>query len=841
MNTFIEKLFDLRTLRPGEEGVRFGFALPLHAYEWVIIILLCAILAWWGYRKVEGAKWARVALGTARWFILALLALLLTGPKLVRPNETVEKDWVLMLVDRSGSMRIEDAPRRDQPGSLSAPTTREAQLAATLVNGWPAIAAAGKDRVTAWMGFDTGAYDLQPNPGFDQSTARSGVLPFILDGPSGTRTDLGAAIDQALAKAAARPISGVVVFSDGRSVSKATREAVRRMQAARIPIVAVPLGSDQPMSDVGVRSVQGPGVAFAMDVVPVEVVLERSGSAGSAADGARVQLVENATGRVLDEQPVTWDAPAESGTSPQSPGQSPAREWPVKRITLTSTPENPGATSWTVRILPGGSDLLAGNNEQSIDIQTVDRPLRVLYLDGYPRWEYRYLQAILTREKSIASTATLLSAGRRYLQEGNTPMPALPTSAEEWATIDTIVIGDMNPEVLSTEQLRQIRERVSAGGAGLLWIAGQGSVPGAWRTTPLGDLLPMSVSGGEKQRDWEQDVTMRPTPLADRLGVMRLLRAPVEGSWWPTEVADPESGWSRLRWAQRIDPSSLKPAAEAMAMAIPANSDAEDSAAGPAEAPGVLVASMRFGAGRVVYVATDEIWRWRFGRGEDLPERFWLQLIRLLGRDSVARAGQRALLSATPARGEVALPVRLSLELIDQSLMQAAPSGVGVRIVRIGDLGMPPAERVTAAGIGEPVSVVLRAGGDGRRAGPETRVTLAGTFIGQDRGVYRAIIDDPVLRDLAGVQAEFELWAGDDELRRPETDHALLAQMASETGGTVLSPDDLSALPEILPRREVHIALASDEEALWDKPIVLITLLLLLTIEWVGRRLLRLA
>lgn len=72
---------------------------------------------------------------------------------------------------------------------------------------------------------------------------------------------------------------------------------------------------------------------------------------------------------------------------------------------------------------------------------------------------------------------------------------------------------------------------------------------------------------------------------------------------------------------QRIDPSSVKPTAEILADArrrFPAGGSAATSAA---------VLTMRFGAGRVAYVATDETWRWRYGRGESYQERFWLPLI----------------------------------------------------------------------------------------------------------------------------------------------------------------------------------------------------------------------
>src|SRR5690606_24860472 len=163
------------------------------------------------------------------------------------------------------------------------------------------------------------------------------------------------------------------------------------------------------------------------------------------------------------------------------------------------------------------------------------------------------------------------------------------------------------------------------------------------------------------------------------LGVLRLAEGPDEsGSWWPQRLSDAGTGWSQLRYAQRIEPRSLKPTAEVLATAVPA--------AGGAEAT-PLVLSMRYGAGRVLYVGTDEVWRWRYGRGEFYPERFWLQMVRLLGRERLARAGKSAVLNVTPMRGEVGRPMRIGVELIDQMLLDAAPPNLRARIHRIGEPG----------------------------------------------------------------------------------------------------------------------------------------------------------
>jgi hypothetical protein len=115
----------------------------------------------------------------------------------------------------------------------------------------------------------------------------------------------------------------------------------------------------------------------------------------------------------------------------------------------------------------------------------------------------------------------------------------------------------------------------------------------------------------------------------------------------------------------------------------------------------------------------------------------------------------------------------------------------------------------------------------------------ATTWVPTEPGKYKVDVADALLAS-ANLSADLEVTLPDDELRHPETDHPLLQRLAQETQGQVLSISRLGEVPALLPRREVHIAGTPDIETLWDKPIVLILLLLILTMEWVGRRLIKL-
>lgn len=819
-------LLGLESLRPGMEGVEFGFERPLPAWGWALVALAAVFFAWRAYRRLEGAGAARFALGTLRAALLVLVAVLIAGPRLVKPSETEERDWLIVLADRSASMTVRDATL---PGGGDR-VAREAQLAATLAGSREVWKRLADDRVVLWLGFDSGAFELHGSG--------DGPLPD-LGAPAGRRTAVGRALEQALRRAAARPISGVVVLSDGRSADDVPRAVTRRLEAERVPVFAVPLGADAPLPDLAVRDVVAPRTAFVRDAVPVEVDLEQLGAPESArAHGAIVELIDADTGAVLDSKDVDWRAaPGAEGAGASA------------RVVLTTRPSRAGLSKWSVRVRPGPGappDLIDDNNSSDFAVELVDRPVRVLAIDGYPRWEYRFFKNLLVREQSISAAAMLLAPGRRYLQEGSIVLDALPRSPEEWARFDLVVIGDVWPGVFTPEQLAMLRERVAVGGAGLIWIGGEGSTPGAWAGTELADLLPFALPeraaaarAGSALPTFGGPVLMRPTLAADRLGVLRLADEPsaeLGGLYWPEALSSPATGWSMLYWAHRIEPSMLKPTAEALAVALPVEGGRviDNAGANP------LVLSMRYGAGRVLYVATDEIWRWRYGRGDFLPERFWVQMIRLLGRESLARSGRPALLEVTPRRGEVDRPAQIELTLLDQALVEAAPSSIKVRIAREGAAdgrGAPPDDAEA------PTELLLTPRpGDGRAGGPSARAYTA-TWLPTASGRFRIDATDPLIASAGGLSVRAEVWQADDEMRTPQTDHALLARLAETTGGRVLGPGELTHLldPNVLPRRRLRLAGEPDVETLWDTPLALILLMLLLTAEWAWRRLLKFA
>ncbi|HWB19838.1 MAG TPA: hypothetical protein VG711_06030 [Phycisphaerales bacterium] len=781
---FLRWLFDVKSIPTNGEPARLVWEHPWPAWVWALLFILLSLFAIWSYSRMTGSRAGRGLCAALRLCLILLLLLIISGPMLEVQRESVEQDWVLMLVDRSASISIQDV---DDPTQPEAPRiSRDEQLRAALDKNAGLLDQLARNRHLVWLGFSYGAFNLQSSAQSRPAATEPAESPterLAMGEPAGPRTSINTAIEQALQQAAARPIAAVVVFSDGQTDDPPSRALVRRLQSDAIPVYTIPLGSDEPIGDLAVGRIDAPRRAFIKDRVPVNVQIDRLGAANSSS-GATVKLIDTGTGQTLAEEKI-------------KPGDE------RDHVTLTAEPSVAGQATWEVRIDSDVKDLIASNNLKPFSIELVDRPLRVLYVDGYPRWEYRYLKNLLIREKSVKSSVMLLSADRDFAQEGNDPIARLPRSPGELADFDVIILGDIPANYLSPDQLEMIRDHIAQRGAGLLWIGGERSTPHTFADTPLADLLPMR--GELDLQPLSQPVTMSPTPLAERIGVLRLVSQGQAG--WPAELSDSSTGWSQLYYVQRIEPGQLKPTTEVLAQTT--------NMVNGENFP--IVLSMRYGAGECLYVATDEIWRWRYGRGEFYPDQFWIQMVRMLGRESLSKTGDPASLEVDPRRIPIGQSVQVNLEIIDDSLIQARREAVTAMVTdesgsELAELNLLP------------------------QSGSESRFTA--TYLPQSVGNLTVKITDPLLSKQT-ASAALEVFAPDDELRRPQTDHNLLASLSAATGGKVLSPSELDQLSTI--RNRAVKTRNPITERIWDTPFVFAIVLALFAMEWVSRRLLRLA
>ena len=439
-NALVRWLLGLQSVPSGAPDVRFAWEHPVSPASWVVIVGAAVLVGWLSYRRMEIGRARRRSLVALRSAVIVLLAMLLAGPLLEVPRESIEPDAVIVLADRSRSMEVEDLV--GPGGSMQ---SRDAALRSLAMAPTPFDAIGAEHRVQ-WYGFSDALAPLARDAG--------GVA---VGDAVGDRSLLALAIDQALLRSAGRPVSAIVLLTDGRTTDPPDRTLLRRLQAEGIAVSAVALGADAAMGDSSVAEIHAPRRAFSKDLVPVEAVVERRGPARTRA--LRVELVDTGTGTVIDRAELP---PSNvEGDTPR-----------LDTVQLVASPASTGDARWEVRVSESEAarDLLPANDRRAVPITLVDRPMRVLYVDGYPRWEYRYLKNLLQRERTIESSVMLLSADRDFAQEGNTPIARLPRTREEFERYDLIVLGDLPATFFTGEQLTEMRRAVAERGTGLAWI-----------------------------------------------------------------------------------------------------------------------------------------------------------------------------------------------------------------------------------------------------------------------------------------------------------------------------------------------------------------------------------
>lgn len=745
---------------------RIGFDQQLPGWGWLLVLLAITAACVAVYARQRAPLRWRVSLAVVRGVVALLLVVLLLGPRREHVTQDQVRDVVVLLVDRSASLSIADV---SEPSGLR--VTRDTQARAVMeatVPGetdpwWRSLM---RDRDVVTLRFDGSIAPLELEDG--------------LPSPTGHRTDIPQALTEAMRRTAGRPVAGIVLISDGRSEAPVSRRVLRELEQRSIGLYAVPLGSPRMARDLEVLDVDAPRRAYVRDTVPVRVDIRNSGEAPTAPVVVRLLDADGTT--VVDEttiDPSEWvDGRAEAMVVAQS--------------------GDPGDRRFHVTVEGGEHDLVVENNSRIVDMSFADEPLRVLYLEGYPRWEYRYLKNLLVREETIESSVMLVSADLDFAQEGNMPLARMPQTDEEFSQFDLFVIGDVPGTFLSPSQVEALRRAVGERGAGLLWLGGDRATPTSWRGTSLEDLLPFRNA---EVRGEAGSWSIQPTRVAERLGVLRL----DERGGWPDALAHPAQRWARVAWRQAMPSTNLKSAVEVLAEAVPLDG----------REPLPIVTLMRFGAGEVIYVGTDETWRWRHGIGETLQERFWIQLVRQLARTSLAARGSAATIELEPVPALVDRPCTIRVQLRDSR--------------------HDPAEL-------EPLSVTTVDPSGQRRPIPLTRQGASGLFSGSfdpsTAGPWSVVLDDPRLGDQIETMVSVERV--DDELANPAADHTALAALATATGGVLVSPDAIGTLPSLLPDRSVRSERVV-ATPMWHEWWVLTVLLALLGAEWAMRKVVRLA
>jgi len=723
---------------------------------WVLIGLLIAAalsLGWviWRRRRAV-APTMRGPRSAVVWILqsllVCLLLFLLWQPALSIATLRPQQNIVAVVIDDSKSMATREDGR-----------TREQQVLATL-NGGLLDSLKKKFQVRLYRLGD----HLERIESPDKLTATAPA------------THIGEGLKEVLADSATLPIGAVVLLSDGADNSGGIDlETISDIKRQRIPIHTVGFGRERMAHDIEMTDVQLPARSLAKSRLEAQVTFHEWGLKG---EKARLNVRDS--GKILTSRDIVL-----------------AGDGAAQTETVLFNAGDAGVKNLQFSIDPLPQEENKENNALTRVLYVDNAKPKVLYMEGEPRWDYKFIRRAVEDDKNIDLYCVVRTTQNKlYVQVPPDAPPGelkdgFPTKVDDLFNYQGIILGTIEANYFTTAQQDLIQQFVDRRGGGLLFLGGRVSLAdGGYEKEPFADLLPVRLPD-HKNTFHREPATAELTPAGRDSLITRIEDNP---------DANVER-WKKLPYLMDFQEAGQpKPGALVLA----------DMLASGHRLP--LLITQKYGRGRTAVFATGGDWRWQMLQPvQDMShEIFWRQLMRWLVSDTPTRVVTSVTRPVIYDDGHV----HLRAEVRDTTYLPTSDAQVQAHI-------------------------------DGPDGGSQT-IDLHPDSI--EQGVYSADWDagkpGSYVAEITATRAQQELGRDVITFRREdgvaenfhlEQNRDLLEKLSSQTGGKYYRPNEVSRLGEDISYSDAGITIRETRD-LWDMPIVFFVVLLLCCTEWVLRR-----
>ena len=606
--------------------------------------------------------------------------------------------------------------------------------------------------------------------------------------PSNSITDLATGVKTSVGSGQAQEQQGaVVLFSDGQhNEGESPVEVAKVLGGRQMPVFTVGFGAQIKPRDLALMKVEAPDSAFVEDRVRGQLTLkddmpEGQSFTASIKDGSRVlwerQLVTDGKGL----RKVSFEFPLSEVAKERLKDQREGME--ISGIPL----------EMQVSLSQVNGEREVGNNDAGLRMRAVTQRRKILLLDGRPRWETRYLRNLFERDEQWEINTVIAGATAREsgLARGNGP-EQFPNDPALLQSYDLIIFGELPRSVFKEEELTWLSEFVSQRGGAIAFIDGSRGVLKSYAQTPLGALLPVEWKGNPVRGQVTRLV------LSDRAQAL----APF--ALVPEKIQNADL-WQHLGVPHWLSGATPLPGAEVLV---------EAEISGDAKRVPAVVARP-FGAGKVLYHAFDDSWRWRYEIADQYHVKYWNQVANWIA--------------------ELPFAVRDKFISLDAGAITYRPGDSADLRVRLRDgEGKPVTNSVVDAILykdGARIATIRLAPDD----------NAGGLFRGRtaalEPGDYEVGVESVAIADRdARARTQFKVEPRETgELAQLNTNEELLRQIASVSGGQYLREEQLPRLLELLAPMSQGRVIERDT-VLWQSYWWFLPLIGLLTIEWILRK-----
>ena len=725
---------------------------------WVLLLLIVASVAGLGWlmrsRLSEAAPkmqtWRAGVVWLLQSLVVTLVLILLWQPAITVAELKSQQNMIAVLVDDSRSMAIADSGDDGK-------TTREAAAVRSLNEG----ILAGLQRR-----FQTHVYRL--DGGIARIAKVDGVQPTAL------ATHINDGLKQLVAETADLPVGAVVLLSDGaENGGGIDLETVSALRNRRLPVHTIGFGKEQAGHDVEMDEVNVATRAMADSRMKATVSFHQRGYA----NGKTVLVVRDGD-KIITSKDVMLGS-----------------DGAIQTETVFFNAGTGGVRRFQFSLEPLGGEENVANNATARLVSVSGEKRRILYVEGEPRWEYKFIRRAAEDDHGMQVVSMLRTTENKIYRQGisdpNELADGFPVLAEDLFGYDGIIIGSVEAGYFTPRQQELLREFVDRRGGGLLFLGGRFALAdGGWGASSVTELLPTFLPSG-KSTFHRDPATAQLTSAGADSAVTRLVDDPAKNV----------QRWEKLPYMMDYqDAGTPKPGATVLA----------EMKAGRGRLP--LLVTQNYGRGRTAVMATSGTWRWQMSQalGDPTHDLFWQQLLRWVAADSPGRVVAAMPVQRLMDDGRV----RLTAMVRDKEYMPA-PDAHAVAHV-IGPEGGSSLMDMT------PV--------------PDSAGMFQAEWTAEKPGSYVAEVTAQRAADELGRDVlTFERTDGVAENFHTEQNRELLEKLSSQTGGRYWRAEELGRLPSEISYSEAGISVRDTKE-LWNMPIVFLALMGLMSGEWLLRR-----